>query len=94
MSSIIFNGQQLKDKKKHKKRLRIANLEMLIRESDVTCKNKLRMNRHTFDMLCEMVSDIGGLKGSRNMPMREIVAIFLYVLSHHEKNRSIGIFFL
>ena len=74
----------------NKKILRIANLEMLIKESDVMCKNKLRMNRHTFDVLCEMVSDIGGLKGSRSMSVREIVAIFLHVLSHHKKNRSIG----
>ena len=52
MSSTIFNRRQLKDKKMNKKRLRIANLEMLIKESDVKCKNELRMNRHTFDVLC------------------------------------------
>ena len=44
--------------------------------------------------MCFVVSDIGGLKGSRSMSVREIVAMFLYVLSHHKKNRSIGTYFI
>uniref|UniRef100_A0A803KZ00 Transposase n=2 Tax=Chenopodium quinoa TaxID=63459 RepID=A0A803KZ00_CHEQI len=51
------------------------------------------MNRHTFGVLCEMISDIGGLRGTRNMSLQEIVAMFLYTLSHHKKNRSIGNYF-
>ena len=80
--------------KMNKKRLRIANLEMLIKESDVKCKNELHMNRYTFDVLCEMVSNTGGLNGSRNMSIREIIAMFLYVLPHHKKNRSISTYFI
>ena len=67
---------------------------MLIRESDVKCRNELRMNRYTFWVLCEMLRDIGGLSGTRNMALEEIVAMFLYTLAHHKKNRSIGTYFL
>ena len=40
-----------------------------------------------------MVRDVGGLKAIRNTSLEEIVALFLYVLSHHFKNRTIGKFF-
>lgn len=80
--------------KKDKKRHRLDNLNTLIRDSDVTCRSELRMNRRTFSALCEMVSDIGGLRGTRNMSLEEIVAMFLYTLAHHKKNRSLGTYFL
>ncbi|XP_048493239.1 protein ALP1-like [Beta vulgaris subsp. vulgaris] len=67
---------------------------MLVRESDVKCKNELRVNRHTFNVICEMLRDIGGLSGTRNMSLQEIVAMFLYTLAHRKKNRSIGHYFL
>jgi hypothetical protein len=51
------------------------------------------MDRTTFYILCEMLRDVGGLKGTRNMTLEEIVAQFLYTLSHHLKNRTIGRFF-
>lgn len=76
-----------------KKRRRLENLNSMIRESDVACKNELRMNRKTFYVLCEMVRDIGGLRETRNMSLEEIVAIFVYTLSHHKKNRSVGNYF-
>jgi hypothetical protein len=40
-----------------------------------------------------MLRDVGGLKGTQNMTMEEIVAQFLYTLFHHLKNRTIGRFF-
>jgi hypothetical protein len=51
------------------------------------------MDRRTFYILCEMLRDVGGLKGTQNMTMEEIVAQFLYTLFHHLKNRTIGRFF-
>jgi hypothetical protein len=51
------------------------------------------MDTRTFYILCEMIRDVGGLKGTRNMTLEEIVAQFLYTLSHHLKNRTIGRFF-
>ena len=73
-----------------KKRLRIKHLNRLIKHSDIICKSELRVNRQIFYVLCEMVRDIGGLSGTRNMSLEEIVAMFLYTLSHHFKNRTIG----
>uniref|UniRef100_A0A803LQD3 25S rRNA (uridine-N(3))-methyltransferase BMT5-like domain-containing protein n=1 Tax=Chenopodium quinoa TaxID=63459 RepID=A0A803LQD3_CHEQI len=74
----------------------IRDLEHIHLRSSVIAfisRSELRMNRHTFGVLCEMISDIGGLRGTRNMSLQEIVAMFLYTLSHHKKNRSIGHYF-
>jgi hypothetical protein len=71
---------------------RIENLNELIRESDRKCISELRMDRRTFFILCEMLRDVGGLKATRNMTLEEIVAQFVYTLSHHLKNRTIGRF--
>ena len=60
----------------------MTNLNRLIRESDVLCRNHLRMNRRMFNVFCEMVTDIRGLKGTRNMPLEEIVAMFVYMVTH------------
>lgn len=76
-----------------KKRRRLYNLNALIKDSDVACRSELRVNRRTFFILCEMVSDIGGLRGTYNMSIEESVAMFLYTLAHHKKNRSIGTYF-
>jgi len=42
-----------------KKHPRLVNLNNLIRDSDVTCKSEFRMNRHTFNILCEMSGILG-----------------------------------
>ncbi|XP_021764238.1 uncharacterized protein LOC110728876 [Chenopodium quinoa] len=68
-------------------------LRKLYRESDVKCKSELRVNRRTFNIICEMLRDIGGLSGTKHMSFQEIVAMFLYTLAHHKKNRSIGQYF-
>ena len=57
------------------------------------CISQLRMDRRTFHILCEMVRDVGGLKGTRNTSLEEIVASFLYVIAHHFKNRTVRKFF-
>uniref|UniRef100_A0A803N5Y7 Myb/SANT-like domain-containing protein n=1 Tax=Chenopodium quinoa TaxID=63459 RepID=A0A803N5Y7_CHEQI len=68
-------------------------LRGLYKESDVKCKSELRVNRRTFNIICEMLRDIGDLSGTKNMSLQEIVAMFLYTLAHHKKNRSIGQYF-
>ncbi|GKB54282.1 ALP1-like protein [Tanacetum coccineum] len=73
---------------------RMIWLNRLTKESDIVCISQLRMDRSTFVTLCEMVRDIGGLKGTKNMTLEEIVALFLYVLAHHKKNRTISLLFL
>ncbi|KAJ8444765.1 hypothetical protein Cgig2_011727 [Carnegiea gigantea] len=71
----------------------LVNLNKLIRGSDTTCKSELCMNRRTFNILCEMVRDIGGLIGSRYMPLEDIVAMFLYTFAHPFKNTTVGSYF-
>lgn len=73
--------------------LRSERLYHLIHEIDVRCISELRMDRRTFHILCEMLRDVSGFRGTRNMPLEEPVASFLYTLSHHLKNRTIGGFF-
>jgi len=46
------------------------------------------MNRQTFYVLCKMVRNIGGFIGGRNMSLKEIMAMFLYMLSHKFTNRQ------
>jgi hypothetical protein len=45
-----------------------------IRESDIPCISKLHMYRRKFDVLCEMLRDVAGLKGTRSIFILEIVA--------------------
>ncbi|KAL6495191.1 hypothetical protein OROGR_030617 [Orobanche gracilis] len=71
----------------------MRNLNRLVRDSDILCRNHLRMDRKAFNTLCEMVRDIGGLKGTRNMSLEEIVAIFVYIVAHHKKNQTITGYF-
>ncbi|KAF7021971.1 hypothetical protein CFC21_034824 [Triticum aestivum] len=73
--------------------LRGENLYKLTGESDAACISQLRMDRRIFHILCEMVRAVGGLRGTRNTSLEEIVASFLYVLAHHLKNRMVGKFF-
>nr|KAJ0189980.1 hypothetical protein LSAT_V11C800393490 [Lactuca sativa] len=62
-------------------------MKRLLYESDVTCIQQLRMNRATFVILCRMVEIDGKLKAYRYLQIDEQVAIFLYILAHHVKNR-------
>ncbi|XP_054793325.1 protein ALP1-like isoform X1 [Prosopis cineraria] len=64
-------------------------LKRMMSSSDVACYNLLRMHRSTFDKLCSMLTDVGGLKPSKNMLVDEQVAMFLHILAHHVKNRVI-----
>ncbi|XP_054820822.1 uncharacterized protein LOC129319784 [Prosopis cineraria] len=64
-------------------------LKRMISSSDVACYNLLRMHRSTFDKLCSMLTDVGGLKPCKNMLVDEQVAMFLHILAHHVKNRVI-----
>ena len=93
MAIIIHETQRVKLSYREKKRRRLVNLNKLVRDSDATCKSELRMNRRTFNILCEMVRDVGGLTGIRYMSLEEIVAMFLYTLAHQFKNRTVGSYF-
>ncbi|KAI8532105.1 hypothetical protein RHMOL_Rhmol11G0187400 [Rhododendron molle] len=64
----------------------IDNLNRLVRGTDTDCHNQLRVNRYTFMSLCHLLQQ-NGLEESRNVTLVERVAIFLWILSHHTKNR-------
>ncbi|KAG5553694.1 hypothetical protein RHGRI_011551 [Rhododendron griersonianum] len=64
----------------------IDALNRLVRQSDTTCHNQLRVNRHTFMTLCHLLTQ-NGLESSRNVTVVEKVAIFLWIIAYHTKNR-------
>ncbi|KAG5539874.1 hypothetical protein RHGRI_020180 [Rhododendron griersonianum] len=64
----------------------IDALNRLVRHSDKTCHDQLRVNRHTFMTLCQLLTE-NGLEPSRNVTIVKKVAIFLWIISHHTKNR-------
>ncbi|KAL5795841.1 hypothetical protein ACOSQ2_000661 [Xanthoceras sorbifolium] len=47
------------------------------------------MDRRTFDILCELLRNIRRLKTNGLVSVEEQVSIFLHVLAHHVKNRTI-----
>ncbi|KAI8555662.1 hypothetical protein RHMOL_Rhmol05G0191000 [Rhododendron molle] len=64
----------------------INNINRLVRGNDTDCHEQLRVNRQTFFRLCCLVRGVG-LTDSRNVCLEERVAIFVWVLSHHTKQR-------
>lgn len=62
-------------------------MQRLVYESDVTCLQQLRLNRAAFVKLCSVIEVDGKLKASRHLQIDEQVAICLYILAHHVKNR-------
>ncbi|XP_074570396.1 uncharacterized protein LOC141827000 [Curcuma longa] len=72
---------------------RVKWMFSLTKESDEISVSELRMDRRTFKILCDMVQNIGGLKATKNATIEEIVALFVYVLAHHKKNRTMSLLF-
>ena len=71
----------------------IDALHMVVGRSDKDCHNLLRVNRHTFMRLIHLLEE-RGLQNSRNVNVVEKVAIFLWILAHHNKNRPTKFQFL
>ncbi|KAI8550097.1 hypothetical protein RHMOL_Rhmol06G0077900 [Rhododendron molle] len=64
----------------------LDTLNRLVRQNDKTCHANLRVNRQTFMTLCQLLIE-NGLEPSRHVTVVEKVAIFLWILAHHTKNR-------
>ena len=75
---VIRKTQKMKLSYREEKCHTLGNLIKLIRDSDVTCKSELHMNKCIFNILCEIVRDTRGLTDTKNMPFEEIIAMFLY----------------
>lgn len=67
---------------------RFSLLDMFINSSDTTCINELRMDRRAFHLLCKLLRRDGGLTNDGSVPVEEQVCIFLHILAHHVKNRT------
>ncbi|RVW12489.1 hypothetical protein CK203_093473 [Vitis vinifera] len=78
-----YQRRTLMERPANREFLRVENLNQLIYGSDVTCMEQLRMDRHTFTMLCSMLRTIGKLKDSKYVDVEEMVALFLHILAHH-----------
>lgn len=65
-------------------------LERLLNLNDADCMSNLRMDRNTFGRLCQILVEREGLRPGKVLGVEEQVAIFVRVLSHHEKNRLAG----
>ncbi|XP_040368068.1 uncharacterized protein LOC121050830 [Rosa chinensis] len=61
--------------------------------SEVECMENLRVSIYGFSKLCEVLYDKGGLRRTRHVSIEESVAIFLNILGHDVKYRSIHLNF-
>ncbi|PON48084.1 hypothetical protein PanWU01x14_239740 [Parasponia andersonii] len=68
---------------------RLSVLDSMIGHNDIKCVNQLRMDRRTFGLLCELLRIEGRLKNDSSVSVEEQVCMFLHVLAHHVKNRTI-----
>ncbi|XP_050220700.1 protein ALP1-like isoform X1 [Mercurialis annua] len=67
------------DKSEHTHR---RSIWMQTLESETTSIELLRVNPATFKKLCGILQSEGGLVASRNITIKEIVALFLHILGH------------
>ncbi|KQJ85307.1 hypothetical protein BRADI_5g26234v3 [Brachypodium distachyon] len=78
MFSVAYRRRCLKIERRIRNRsLRAQRLFEMIHESDKGCISELRVNRRTFHVLCDMVAEFGGLRGTHNTSLEEIVSIYL-----------------
>ncbi|KAD4385868.1 hypothetical protein E3N88_26037 [Mikania micrantha] len=68
-------------------------MRRLVYQIDNTCLHQLRMNRKTFVKLYNMLERDRKLKASKYLQVYEQVAIFLYILARHVKNRVVKFHF-
>ncbi|KAM6554034.1 hypothetical protein CsatB_014796 [Cannabis sativa] len=68
---------------------RLSIVDTYIRSGDIEFVNELRMDRRTFGVLCELHRHNGRLKVDGLVTIEEQVCIFLNILAHHVKNRTI-----
>ncbi|KAJ4819385.1 nuclease [Rhynchospora pubera] len=57
------------------------------------CRNIVRMDARSFLNLCFVLEERCGLKPTRQVGIQEMVARFLYTISHNEKHRPTAFFF-
>lgn len=69
----------------------VKQLDRLVRVTDRSCVDNLRMDRNTFGRLCRLLRDRVGLIDQKFVTVEEQVAMFL---SHHKKTHIVGYDFM
>ncbi|KDO38031.1 hypothetical protein CISIN_1g036324mg [Citrus sinensis] len=72
----------------------MPHLSRSIIGSDIECVNQLRMDKRTFELLCGLLRINGGLKADGTVSIEEQLCMFLHILAHHVKSRTIHSRFL
>ncbi|KAL6336098.1 hypothetical protein AAG906_010375 [Vitis piasezkii] len=85
-----YQRRTLMERPANREFLRVENLNRLIYGSDIACMEQLRMDRHTFTMLCSMLRTIGKLKDSKYVDVEEMVALFLHIIDGNGLSRRNG----
>lgn len=67
----------------------INHIRDIIGVSDDICRNNLRMPINTFQRLCFLLENVGGLSPNKHITVEEQVVMFLSIISHHKKNVTI-----
>lgn len=62
--------------------------ELLSADNDV-CREMLRMDKHVFHKLCDILRQKGMLRDTAGVLIEEQLAIFLNIVGHNERNRVI-----
>ncbi|KAL0367722.1 UNVERIFIED_CONTAM: hypothetical protein Sradi_3662300 [Sesamum radiatum] len=57
--------------------------------NDISCLDNPRMTHNSFDRLCHILHEMGGLRDSKHVSVHEQVTMFLSVPAHHKKNRTV-----
>ncbi|CAI0469603.1 unnamed protein product [Linum tenue] len=68
-------------------------MRCIVSHGDISCTMLVRMNCRTFQKLCNLLRDVGGLRCSCYLEIDEMVVIFLYTITHNEKNRQLQVTF-
>ncbi|KAL2905354.1 TGF-beta-activated kinase 1 and MAP3K7-binding protein 2, partial [Bienertia sinuspersici] len=77
----------------HERALKRATWMKTLKNNRI-CREQLRLDIHCFEKLCHILQSKGGLVTTRNVTVKEIVALFLHTLAHDLKNRAIQFFLL
>ena len=80
-------NKQLGENSLSRHQIHKLNYHRMIHESVLACIENTHMDKRTFSIVCQHVRTIGGLKGTKNMDVEEMVIIYLHIISHDVKNR-------
>lgn len=64
-------------------------LNRLYRGTETDCIEQLRVSKKTFFKLCRILQEKGQLVKTKNVPIDEVVAMFLHILAHNLKYRVV-----